>query len=316
MAQPEYLLAQLQTLSARSDLISILDAWGAYLDAHGVPPLGGSLVDRLAYHAALRGITVQSLWNGNLQAPSQILISSSPGFAFDVSNISSLWQDTAGTIPVTEPGDPVARMDDVSSRGNHALQADTNKQPTYQVDSNGNGYLAFDGLDDFLVTPAIDLSGSPLIYALAAVVREGTPQADIILEQTASSAGTPGAFAVNVASGQARAILGMAAGTSSQAIHVTPELKMLWGVSYNTAAGTSEGAIPALRFGRADVTATAAYVGAPTPTAAGANGEVYVASRAGTGLFLQGRLYGAVVRGGGTQLSTVRALEDYYAARF
>lgn len=313
MAQPEYLLAQLQTLSLRSDLISILDAWSAYLDAHGVPPLGGSLVDRLAYHAALRGITVQSLWNGNLQAPSQILISSSPGFAFDISNITSLWQDTAGTIPVTDPGDPVARVDDVSGRGNHATQTDPAKQPTYQIDVNGNAYLDFDGVDDFLQVPALNLSGATSGLLLVAFARD-TYAADALLEHTVAYTGTPGAFLANVTG----------AGTVTFAMQ---------GASTNASASAAPGAIPgpfvaSTFLDTAAATAAAAFADAKlngvafqspataNPTSSGfVSADLYVASRAGTGLFFDGRLYGAVVRAGSVTANQKAALEGYYAAR-
>jgi hypothetical protein len=313
MAQPEYLLAQLQTLSLRSDLISILDAWSAYLDAHGVPPLGGSLVDRLAYHAALRGITVQSLWNGNLQAPSQILISSSPGFAFDVSNISSLWQDAAGTIPVTEPGDPVARVDDVSSQGNHALQADTNKQPTYQIDVNGNAYLDFDGVDDFLQVSALNLSGATSGLLLVAFARD-TYAADVLLEHTTIYTGTPGAFLANVTGAGVVAFSMQGTSTNSSAA-ATPGAvpgPFVASTFLDTAAPTAAAAF-------ADSKLNGAAFGSPAtanPTSPGfVNADLFIAARAGTGLFLDGRLYGAVVRAGSVTANQKAALEGYYAAR-
>lgn len=42
-------------------------------------------------------------------------------FVLDARNAAHLWQDTAGTVPVTVFGDPVRRIDDLSGQGRHAL---------------------------------------------------------------------------------------------------------------------------------------------------------------------------------------------------
>lgn len=79
-----------------------------------------------------------------------------PGVFLDPTDISTLFQDTAGTVPVTTPGQTVARVNDKSGNGNHATQPTAAARPTYQVDAaTGLGYLSFDGVDDFLQTPTI-----------------------------------------------------------------------------------------------------------------------------------------------------------------
>lgn len=71
--------------------------------------------------------------------------------------LGNLFQDVAGTVPVTAPGQSVARMNDLSGNGNHATQSVAGSMPTYNVDGNGKPYLAFAGTDDFLVIPALSL---------------------------------------------------------------------------------------------------------------------------------------------------------------
>jgi hypothetical protein len=44
------------------------------------------------------------------------------GWAYDNSNLSTMFQDVAGTVPVTGPGQSVRRQFDISGRGNHRLQ--------------------------------------------------------------------------------------------------------------------------------------------------------------------------------------------------
>ena len=53
------------------------------------------------------------------------------GAWYDPSDMSTLFQDSAGTTPVTAVEQPVGLMLDKSGRGNHALQATTTKRPTY-----------------------------------------------------------------------------------------------------------------------------------------------------------------------------------------
>jgi len=70
------------------------------------------------------------------------------GAWYDPSDLSTVWQDAAGTTPATA-GDPVGRIDDKSGNGNHATQSTSTKRPTLQT-SGGLYYLDFDGVDDFM----------------------------------------------------------------------------------------------------------------------------------------------------------------------
>lgn len=53
------------------------------------------------------------------------------GAWYDPSDLSTLFQDEAGTTPVTAVEQPVGRILDLSERGNHATQATTTKRPIY-----------------------------------------------------------------------------------------------------------------------------------------------------------------------------------------
>ncbi len=85
-------------------------------------------------------------------SPLSLFAASEPGFWFDPSDLSTLFQDTAGTTPVTAAGQSVARINDKSGRGNHATQATAAQRPQYQVYSkpvlNGDfvdDNITFDG---------------------------------------------------------------------------------------------------------------------------------------------------------------------------
>lgn len=60
-------------------------------------------------------------------------------------NLAKLFQDSAGTVPVTTVGQPIGRALDSSPNNNHFSQATGARQPTYQADG-----ALFDGIDDVL----------------------------------------------------------------------------------------------------------------------------------------------------------------------
>jgi len=59
------------------------------------------------------------------------------GVWYDPSDLSSLFQDAAGTTPVTAAGQSVGLVLDRSGRGNHATQATAAARPTYGVEPLG-----------------------------------------------------------------------------------------------------------------------------------------------------------------------------------
>jgi len=72
------------------------------------------------------------------------------GAWYDPSDLSTLFQDAAGAVPVTADGDPVGLMLDTSGNGYHASQAVSASRPTYRT-AFGYHWLEFDGVDDILV---------------------------------------------------------------------------------------------------------------------------------------------------------------------
>lgn len=79
------------------------------------------------------------------------------GLWYDPSDLLTLFQDSAGTIPVTGPGQPVGLMLDKSGNGNHAVQSVDSKRPILQQDIDGSYYLSFDGIDDYLSISELDI---------------------------------------------------------------------------------------------------------------------------------------------------------------
>lgn len=72
-----------------------------------------------------------------------------PELFVDVSDTSTLFQDAAGTTPVTSAGDPVRLVLDKSGNGNHLTAPSDAARPVYQTDGTYH-WLEFDGVDDYV----------------------------------------------------------------------------------------------------------------------------------------------------------------------
>ena len=69
------------------------------------------------------------------------------GAWYDPSDLSTLFQDSAGTTPVVNDGDPVGMMRDKSGNGNHIVQATAAARPIFHT-SGGKYWIEADGVDD------------------------------------------------------------------------------------------------------------------------------------------------------------------------
>lgn len=107
-------------------------------------------------------IVYQEVATPIVPTPDEVLIASmfakgANGAWYDPSDMATLFQDAAGTVPVTAAGQPVGLILDKSGNGNHASQATATARPTFQQDADGKLHLQFDGVDDALATPVVTL---------------------------------------------------------------------------------------------------------------------------------------------------------------
>lgn len=292
MLQPEILLALLKQYASRADGPTILDAWSSYFDAHGVPP--GNLLDRAAYHANLRGITPMEVWNGNIISPSISFVSPYPGYAFNADNITTLWQDVAGETPVTEPGQTVARIDDLSGQGNHATQSDPAKRPTYQLDANGRGYLDFDGVDDFLTMATLDLGTKTELSVVAAFQRDVVSNS-ILMESGSQFNTIDGGYTLlsQAAGLVSLGLNGSASGAGFSSATTSSTDPLIVSAVLDTAASVVADTIREGRLNQTGGLFPQSSVQVISLNLASA--AHYIGSRAGASLFFNGKLYGLVL---------------------
>jgi hypothetical protein len=83
--------------------------------------------------------------------PAALFPAGHDGLWLDPSDLSTMFQDVAGTMPVTSPGDPVRLLQDKSGNGNDVVAPSDAARPVYQ-EADGLHWLEFDGVDDELAT--------------------------------------------------------------------------------------------------------------------------------------------------------------------
>lgn len=106
----------------------------------------------------LTAVAVRGAGGASLAQQYAALIGGATGFWCDARVTDGLWQDAAGTVPVTSDGDPVGRIE--CSGSNVALvQATAASRPLWR-EGGGMPYLEFGG-DDFLVgsCPGVSAGG-------------------------------------------------------------------------------------------------------------------------------------------------------------
>lgn len=119
--------------------------------------------------------------------PSILFDGSVQGVWFDPSDLSTMFQDVAGTIPVTTPGQTVALLKDKSGKGNHFSQSNSSRRPVYQVDAEGRAYLDMTGRGMISVAN-LDWGATSQVTVLAAL-RKHSDAAFAAIFETAASTG-------------------------------------------------------------------------------------------------------------------------------
>lgn len=114
--------------------------------------------------------------------PVSLFADGSQGFIFDPSDITTLFQDSGGTTPVTAPGQNAVLMRDKSGRGNHATLTNV----VYQVDGTGRPYFEFNGSTSSGVTPSFT-PGTDKVQIFAGVRKLSDAATSVIVESSTNS---------------------------------------------------------------------------------------------------------------------------------
>lgn len=235
-------------------------------------------------------------------APTVMFASAEQGGWYDPSDLSTLFQDSAGTIPVTTVGQPVGKMLDKSGRGNHLVQTTSNRRPTYQNDGT-RGYLLFDGLDDALFSAsAISFTSTDAVTALVGVGINTAPAAtSFVFELSANAGSNNGAFYISAAP--------------------TTYNFLSRGTTLNLVSATLSAMSRAVLTGLAKISTPVATVrknGAQVATSSATQGTgnygnhvLYIGARGGTFNHFSGALYSLIIRGAPTDATTLAKAEAW-----
>ena len=124
------------------------------------------------------------------------------GFFCDPNDLSTMFQDASGTVPVTDVGQPVGLIRDKSGRNNHAYQTTSASRPILRQNAiTGAYYLEFDGSDDFLVTNSIDFTTTNKLSLFAGLNRTGNATIGTVLETGTNYTNPTGGFGIQAPHG-------------------------------------------------------------------------------------------------------------------
>ena len=245
---------------------------------------------------AINGFTPKSLFN-----------SSELGLWFDPSDFSTMFQDSAGTTPVTAVGQPVGKILDKSGRSNHATQAvDPAFRPLLGQDANGCYYLDFDGTNSYLVTGNIDFSSVDEMTIWAGLRKlSNTGGTGIFIELSASNANS-GIFGMYAPAFNNQAdSLGVASKGTSEAFTKitvgTPEttvISLQMDISSPVLKSRKNSAVVATNT---NTQGTGSY----------GNYPLYIGKRGGASFPFKGYMYQLVIRGATSLDSQVAVTEAY-----
>lgn len=117
------------------------------------------------------------------------------GFAYDPSDLTTMWQDAAKLLPVTGEGQPVWHILDKSGNNNHAFATSSATRPILQRNATtGAYYLAFDGVDDFLWTSSIDFTATDKVSLFAGLNVVAGAATGCVIEISTSATVNNGSF--------------------------------------------------------------------------------------------------------------------------
>jgi hypothetical protein len=249
---------------------------------------------------------------GGLIQPSLYFANAEKGAWFDANDITTLFQDAAGTIPVTALGQPVGKWLDKSGNGNHATQSIAGQRPTYQQDTEGNYNVTFDGVNDQLVTPLINFTATDKMTVGIGLHVIGSASAAVALELGSDVNSVNGSFLIGAPSSVTDHSLYLRGTTTIRAAvnNVVDGDDIIVGL-FDISQVTKElELIP--RLNRTQISGSnITWTGTDAGTGNFGNLPLYIGARSGLGNPYNGKIYQIIVRGAASTSDQVRNLENW-----
>lgn len=249
---------------------------------------------------------VRALFN-----PASLFANGEQGVWYDPSDLSTLFQDSAGTVPVTGVEQPVGRMLDKSGRGNHAFMGTTIDRPILRQDAGGRYYLAANGANTWMQTNSINFSATDKVMMVTgAMVADLNVTGKMLFELGPNTDGNNGSFYMyaygNGANFGAKAVLAGDAPYCSAFLTTAPLVRT---GTLNFANPTGSQVRQRLNSG--------AYVSAEPNAGTGnlGNYPLYLFRRAGGALPFKGNFYGLLISGALTNDAQIASTERWLALK-
>lgn len=239
-------------------------------------------------------------------SPLALFSNGEQGMWYDPSDLTSMFQDSAGTTPVTAAGQPVGLLRDKSGNNNHASQPTAASRPILR-NTGALWYLQFDGVDDFMVTANVNFSIQSEMSVFAGVTKSGDLAIGVVAELSASIATNNGTFALlapgTVAATYKVQFKGTLLSECLAVGYVAPVTNVLVG----------NGSIGFNQFFR--VSGVQTNGDALQGSGSFGNFPVYIGRRGDTTLPFAGFLYGLVIRGKYSSTGDITVTEQYLAGK-
>lgn len=251
-----------------------------------------------------------AIGSGSVFNPLSLFTAGEQGIWFDPGDLTTLFQDDAGTVPVTTDGQAVALMRDKSGNAHHAAQTVAGSRPIFRT-SAGLSWLEFDGVDDFLLTNTVNLTATDEIGVFVGALKLSDATTSLIVESGPLADSNPSFSLFGPSSAGANKFDFRIRGTTTVIASTT-------NTAFNapiTAVVTGQGDLSTppttLRVNGVQAASTVAAPGGGTF----GNQPIYIGRRAGISFPFTGNIYSVIIRGAASDALTVARTEGYTAAK-
>lgn len=244
--------------------------------------------------------------------PRKLFRNSEQGVWYDPSDLSTLFQDSAGTTPVTAVEQPVGLMLDKSGRGNHAFQATAIDRPILRQDANGKFYLAANGTNTWMQTNSIDFTGTDKVTVFAGVRKLSDAASGMVAELSDGGAARTGVFSlIAPAIGGTVSYRFTSKGDGTQANAGTGVFAPAPDSAVLTCVGNISGDVARLSRNGVVIETGTVDQGFGNYT----SHQLYLFRRAGTSVPFNGNFYGLLIRGALTSDPDILKMERWLALK-
>ena len=254
---------------------------------------------------------------GGLIQPSLYFANAEKGAWFDANDITTLFQDYNGTIPVTSVGQPVGKWLDKSGNGNHAVQSVSASRPTYQIDNEGYYNVTFDGVNDQLITPSINFTATDKMTVGIGLNVIGSASAAVALELGSDVSSVNGTFLIGAPSSVADHSLYLRGSNTVRAavnnvVDGDDIIIGLFDISQTTKELELIPRLNRIQLSGSNIAWTeSAGSGSGAGTGSFNNLPLYIGARSGGSLPYNGKIYQIIVRGAASNTDQVTKLENW-----